>query len=111
MKPLLCPQCGGSIANYSERDRFATCRYCSTRFLIESAAEAEDNDQQPGFITEPGPARDPQTIFIAVGIAALLCGSLIIFALVIAVDNPEPKQTGYSTPTTSFTFSGSSPTP
>jgi len=34
MEALICPQCGGQITNYSPGQTFATCGYCSTRFLI-----------------------------------------------------------------------------
>src|SRR5437016_5489137 len=35
MEPLICPQCGAQITEYTPGATFATCGYCSTKFLIE----------------------------------------------------------------------------
>ena len=94
MKPLICPQCGGSIANYSEHERFATCVYCSTRFLIESAASPDD--EKPPVIFQPPEPGNSQSIFLAVGVSVLIAGALILFALVRSSDKPEPKGLSYS---------------
>ena len=50
MEPLICPQCGGQITDYSPGQAFATCGYCGTRFLIENQIP-----QAPAY------AYDPQT--------------------------------------------------
>ena len=50
MEPLICPQCGGQITDYSPGQAFATCGYCGTRFLIENQIR-----QAPAY------AYDPQT--------------------------------------------------
>ena len=38
MKPLICPQCGGNITEYSQWQKVMNCGYCGTRFI-----SAEEN--------------------------------------------------------------------
>jgi hypothetical protein len=112
MKPLLCPQCGGSIANYSEVDRFATCRYCSTRFLIEEATPAEDEDELIATRRQTHIPKEPQHLFIAVGAVIFLFGGLILYAVFSAVAKPDPPRLLYPTPSWSpISFPTSSPAP
>jgi len=40
-RPLICPQCGGEITNYTPGQAYATCGYCNTRFLIERDKEPD----------------------------------------------------------------------
>lgn len=109
MKPLICPQCGGSIANYSEAERFATCVYCSTRFLIESAASADD-DNEPVIYQRPEP-KNTQAIFLAVGGSVLIVGALIFFGLMRSNERLEPKGISYAPPVLPTQLPTFSPTP
>ena len=44
MEPLIFPQCGGKITEYRSEQHFATCEYCSTKFLIEDHKESAAPD-------------------------------------------------------------------
>lgn len=104
MKPLICPQCGGSITNYSQWDSFAKCGYCETRFVIETSKN--QSAIQSEFVFEPPKASSVSpNIFIAALVAVgLIFGGFILLAIVQS-GKTEPKPTypvynpPYRTPT------------
>lgn len=79
MEPLICPQCGGQIIDYSPGQTFVTCEYCSTKVLIEPAKP------QPvlkaGTSYEPDTVPDPNFTLIMgvmIGVIVLIVGGLLI---------------------------------
>lgn len=97
MKPLICPQCGGSITNYSTRENFATCSYCTTKFLIET--------EKPKPVFQPAPVFE--SLKVSSGNPNLFVGVLVgvffVFIALIAIGlsfnkrNPTIQQT-YNSP-------------
>jgi hypothetical protein len=101
MKPLICPQCGGKITEYSQWQKIINCQYCSTRFII-----GQENPE-PSTRFEPSPnASDILTNGqnLVIGVIAAVClifGVIIVLSLVKA----KPKMTypnypAYKTTTT-----------
>jgi hypothetical protein len=100
MEPLICPQCGGQITDYSPERSFATCGYCGTRFLIEPnkqsnqpppPAPAELPDFTP---SEPDPG-NRLIVGVIASIVAVVFG-VIIMAMVVSVrSSPKPGRTIY----------------
>jgi hypothetical protein len=98
MKPLICPQCGGTITEYSPRDRFAICGYCATRFLIEP------QKTEPAYQTAPV-AEAPRIsdinsnvligIIVAVGV---IFGGVFLLALKLGGKKPKPDYPIYTAP-------------
>lgn len=103
MEPLICPQCGGKITSYAPGQRFTTCSYCSTTFLIE------ENKQTPtpaAPVYEPykysGPK--PQLFVVIIGaVIAVMVGVLLIGLAASKKGIASPPRTGG--------FFPSSPTP
>jgi len=97
MEPLICPQCGGQITDYVEGRTFATCGYCSTRFLIEQNRES---------VVSPPPVYEPlettrfrPQVFVSVigGVFAVIA-FFIFVALVSSEKTPTVGSTFYGTP-------------
>lgn len=97
MKPLICPQCGGSITDYSEFERFAVCNYCETKFLIEPQKAA-------AIVHSPPSSGSNFNVYaIAVGAACVIIGGIFVLALLAGKENPQPDaprtlSTPYPTP-------------
>jgi muconolactone delta-isomerase len=112
MKPLICPQCGGKITQYSLWETFATCGYCGTRFLIEREQNKLESQTQPVYQQTQTSSSNP-SIFIGILIAVFFgFGAIVLLGIFISVPKPEPKivypvyPTPYRTPAPRF-----SPTP
>jgi len=112
MEPLICPQCGGQITDYVEGRTFATCGYCSTRFLIEQNRES---------VVSPPPVYEPlettrfrPQVFVSVigGVFAVIA-FFVFVALVSSKRTPTVGSTFYGTPRPSATTPAlkSSPNP
>jgi len=100
MKPLICPQCGGKITEYEQWQKFATCRYCGTRFVIEP----EKHDAPP-FYTEPAgysadrSFNDQNLVIGVIASISLIFGGIILFYLAGAKPKPAaPNYPVYKTP-------------
>lgn len=78
MEALICPQCGGQITEYSTAKSIATCKYCSTKFLINSARTGDSEISEPVYpVTEA--SFDPKVFtWIAVIIVFFVVGSIAI---------------------------------
>ncbi|HLM62391.1 MAG TPA: hypothetical protein VK308_16435 [Pyrinomonadaceae bacterium] len=110
MKPLICPQCGGKITDYKPWDNFATCEYCTTRFVIEQQKPAA---AEPVYQSLPTSSLSPNTIIGFVVGACLFVGG-IFFIAILSRKKPEPNLNfgGYSKPYSTPTLSPLlSPTP
>lgn len=102
MKPLICPQCGGKITEYDRWEKFATCQYCSTRFLIEQ----EKQSQPPPIHFEPSYDSSEKLDYgqnLVIGIVAvvgLIFGAIILLSLVKTKSKPAapPNYPVYTTP-------------
>lgn len=81
MKPLICPQCGGNITEYSQWQKVINCQYCSTRFIV-----GQENDE-PAAGFEP-PRFAPETkvnsspLIGAIAAICIIFGGIILFSLV-----------------------------
>lgn len=99
MKPLICPQCGGKITNYSLWESFANCGYCGTRFLIERE-KSKPEPQIEQVYEQPQTSGANPNIFIGIVVAVFLgFGVLVLLGLVLS-GKKEPKTTYpvYTTP-------------
>jgi sugar lactone lactonase YvrE len=99
MKPLICPQCGGAITNYSPWDNFAVCGYCETRFVIEPNKDKPAIPSEPIFDL-PKVSSPYHSIFIGLlVIVGLVFGGVTLLSLMLS-GKSEPKTTYpvYSTP-------------
>ena len=102
MEPLICPQCGGQITDYSLGQAFATCGYCGTRFLIE-----KQKQQTPSYTYDPQPEQrqlpqiSPQAIagIVTVGTFALLL--IAVFSGLSRHDERSPMSGAYNVNKTS----------
>lgn len=111
MKPLICPQCGGKITEYDQWQKFATCQYCSTRFLIEQ----EKPPQPPPVHFEPSynsfekPDNGQNLVIGIVAVIGLIFGVIILLTVVKTKSKPtSPTYPVYTTTTPQKT---ASPTP
>lgn len=114
MKPLICPQCGGKITQYSLWETFATCGYCGTRFLIERE-QRKPEPQAQQIYDPPQTSNAHPNVFIGILVAVFLgFGSLVLLGFIISARKTEPKivrpvyPAPYQTPTPRFS---PSPTP
>ena len=90
MKPLICPQCGGKITEYSQWQKVLFCPYCSTRFITgeEPAEPAAHFDPMPDTSER---FQNGQNLVI--GIVAAVClifGAIIFLSLVKTKPKPTP---------------------
>lgn len=89
MKPLICPQCGGKIIEYSTEHNRAVCGYCSTSFVIAPEKRREKQTVKPNNppIFEEPAFYYPQTKSNANRFAAIIFTifGLIVFFVSIAI--------------------------
>ncbi len=95
MKPLVCPQCGGKITDYSPLENFAVCEYCSTQFVIEpekqAAASASPTADDSPTAEESLDPYDP--------LGKIACAFLLIFFVIgVVVSNNNWSRQTYSSP-------------
>jgi sugar lactone lactonase YvrE len=101
MEPLICPQCGGSIIDYSTERNFANCGYCSTRFLISSAKHAAESEE-PAFGSSESTGPAPQAIFLTIGLVALFIGVAVFLGFITSLKEPS-RSVAVSPPRPTFT--------
>ena len=110
MEPLICPQCGGQINDYSPEKAFATCGYCMTRFLIDANRRSQ---QAPPPLPAFEPVRTGSNGPLLTAVAGVTV-AIIVFILIIgiAVSNRETPKPPYRTiaATPAQTQARSSPT-
>ena len=101
MKPLICPQCGGKITEYSQWQQFATCDYCGSKFLVEPQKRVAEPVYQPIKTTTVEPK-----IFIGIIAAAVfVVGGIFLIAVLAGKKETKPdrpiayKPTNYPTAT------------
>jgi sugar lactone lactonase YvrE len=87
MKPLICPQCGGKITEYSEWQQFVTCSYCGTRFITAQEEKPPAVDFEPSYAAAEMPNAGRNLVLGVVAALCLVFGGLIIS---VAVRN-KPK--------------------
>ncbi|HEV7699860.1 MAG TPA: hypothetical protein VGO43_06500, partial [Pyrinomonadaceae bacterium] len=112
MRPLICPQCGGQIDEYPAGATFATCEYCSTKFLIES----NKAPRAPEPTIPLGPAQppnldtgDPTTSFVK--ILGMVLGAIAVISTIAVVATQNKKPYSSSGPSVGSLFRTPSPTP
>ena len=111
MEPLICPQCGGQITNYSPGQTIATCEYCETKFVI---AENKKPAEPPIF--EENVSATPNfglIIGIVIGVVVLVAGGVLISVVssVRTAVSRIPTITSPSRATTTKTEPTPTPTP
>ncbi|MEP6904014.1 MAG: hypothetical protein ABJA66_19990 [Actinomycetota bacterium] len=111
MKPLICPQCGGKITEYNQWQKFATCGYCDTKFIIEPDPPQSFSPAEPDY--QAFQTSKPN-FNIVIGVIAAICiifGAIIFLTLASGI---KPKTTAnypsYPTPV-KFISPTNSPTP
>ncbi len=112
MKPLICPQCGGKITEYSPWQQFATCDYCQTKFVIEQQKPKTVEAATPVY-QSLGTSSPNSNIIIGsiVGICLVIFG-IFFFAIPANKKEPQPVSSRtYSTPTYPTVSPRLSPTP
>lgn len=99
MKPLICPQCGGAITNYSPWDNFAVCGYCETRFVIEPDKNKPAIPSEPYFDSPKVSNASPNILFGVIVTVGLVFGGIILLGIGLS-GKSEPKTTypAYNTP-------------
>ena len=103
MKPLICPQCGGSITEYSPTQDFAVCNYCTTRFLIQR--DAPKPVVQPVYNYPAQPSTNPNVFLITLVAFGLVFGAVILLAVSLRNKSTSgdgttsPPRPSYPTPT------------
>jgi hypothetical protein len=99
MKPLICPQCGGKITEYNQWQKFATCQYCDTRFII-GQEQMPPAPFEPSY-EKPDNANFAQNMIIGVVVSvALIFGIGLFLSLVKSKPRttPPPTYPVYTTP-------------
>jgi DNA-binding transcriptional regulator/RsmH inhibitor MraZ len=109
MKPLICPQCGGKITEYSPWQNFVTCGYCETRFVIE--AQKALGQVEPVYKPLKTSSMSPNLIISFVVGAFLVAGGIIFIAAVANRKDPKPTYPVYNPPRYSTPAPTPSPTP
>lgn len=88
MKPLICPQCGGKITEYSQWQQFATCDYCGSKFLIEPHKQVAEPVDQPLKTTTVNP-----NVFIGIIAAAIFAvGGIFLIAVLTGKKETKPER-------------------
>ncbi len=90
IKPLICPQCGGELGDYSPAQTSATCKYCGVHFVIERKAEPDIPIPAYSEIDDSEPV-DSNKIIAAVVVAfAVIIGVVIIGGLASLKNTKSP---------------------
>jgi hypothetical protein len=105
MKPLICPQCGGKITEYNEWQKFATCQYCSTRFVIEQE-KPTSTPFESSYETSETPNVGRNLVIGVIAAISLIFGAAILLTLVKTKQRTNPP-----TPPTYPVYKTTSPLP
>jgi sugar lactone lactonase YvrE len=111
MKPLICPQCGGKITEYSPFQTFATCEYCATRFVIEPDKPKITVAPEPIYDYGQNQTTSPNIFVFVIGAVVLVFGVVIFLAVLMSGKAAEPKRTVYNKPNYTTPTPRVSPTP
>ena len=109
LEPLICPQCGGHITDYSPGATFAICGYCSTKFVVE------DNKQRPIAVSSPvTPVVDIPDESDPTQTVVKIFGGVIVAILVVGIISGlagKKRNTGavYNTSTTAASTPAAAP--
>lgn len=103
MKPLICPQCGGNITEYSQWQKIIHCGYCGTRFIVGEENAAPAVPFEPSRDASETLNKGQNVVFGAIAAICLVFGGIIVLSLVKA----KPK----STPPTYPTYKTTIPSP
>jgi sugar lactone lactonase YvrE/DNA-directed RNA polymerase subunit RPC12/RpoP len=110
MKPLICPQCGGKITEYDQWQKFATCQYCSTRFLIEQEIKPPAPVHFESSYNSSEKLNYGQNLVIGIVVVVGLVFGVIILLSVVKT-KPKPTSPNYPVYTTTTPQKTASPTP
>ncbi|HEX3102745.1 MAG TPA: hypothetical protein VHQ01_13165 [Pyrinomonadaceae bacterium] len=94
-KPLICPQCGGEIENYSPGQTMATCSYCGTRFLVDPRNEPAPPVYEPVEFSSPNPQATTAVIAL---IVIFLVGGVIVTAFISGIKGTSQSRSGTAKP-------------
>ncbi|MBV9215690.1 MAG: hypothetical protein JO053_05895, partial [Acidobacteria bacterium] len=107
LNPLICPQCGGEIHDYTAGQAMATCGYCGTQFYI------------PTVVSTPPPVAPPAPTFYGAGSTSLdvmgrtfgLAIGVVVVIIVVGLAFIGSKKTSTSSGYSPFASRTASPTP
>jgi len=113
MKPLICPQCGGKITDYDRWQKFATCQYCSTRFLIEQENQPQPPPVHyaPSYNSSEKLDNGQNPVIGIVAVVGLIFGVIILLTVVKTKSKPTPPTYPVYTTTTPPKTVSPTPTP
>ncbi len=95
MKPLICPQCGGKITEYSQWQKVINCQYCSTRF-ISGQEDAEPSIQfEPARNSSEFLTRGQNLVIGVIAAVGLLFGGIILVSFVSVKPKTPPSPPTY----------------
>ena len=102
MKPLICPQCGGKITEYSPLQQFTVCGYCETRFLIEPEKRKFAEQTEPVYEPIKTSNVNPNILIGTITAMVLIVGGIFFIAILVGKKEPKPnypvyKPTNYPT--------------
>lgn len=92
MKPLICPQCGGKITDYSPFQNFAVCGYCATRFVIEPEKPNNEYD----FDNRTNSNATSNVFVFTIGAVIVVVGTIIFLAILTNKKEPVANYTVYN---------------
>jgi len=112
MKPLICPQCGGNIINYTVWQNFAHCGYCDTKFAIEPPKQKPAAQIEPVFEPLKTSSLSPNVIVGLVVGACLVVGGIFFIAILLRKKTePNLNFGGYTKTPTATPRLSPAPTP
>ena len=95
MKPLICPQCGGNITEYSQWQKVMNCGYCGTRFMTGEEKSAPEVRFEP---SRPTAGSFNQSALIgAIVVVCAVLGGIIVLTLAKANPKTPPTYPTYKT--------------
>jgi hypothetical protein len=83
MKPLICPQCGGKITNYSKLESFANCCYCNTKFLIKGEEPKPESHNIQVFDPPKSAGTNPNISIGVIAAVVIFIGGFIFLAVLM----------------------------
>lgn len=97
IKPLICPQCGGEIEDYSPAQTTATCKYCGVLFVIERKPASKPEFPFPVYAeVEDSPVVESNRLSTVIAIAFAAIMGIIIFG---GIASWKGTRTGVTEPT------------
>lgn len=111
MKPLICPQCGGKITDYSPLQNFAVCGYCATKFVIEPEQTKITAAPQFDYDGRENSNATSNIFLLTVGAIVVIVGTIIFLAILMSGKQSKTTYISYERPKFPTLTPRVSPTP